>query len=83
MLSLLSYVHLVSRYTEEKELKRLPTPLIIYLKHEKEFVVTVVSGMHSEGTVLSGSEGTNDKGTEATKGNGKWVGGGAQLRRSR
>lgn len=57
MLSLLSYVLLLNcKYIHRgKEFKRLP-PLIIYLKHEKEFVVTVVSGMHSETTVLSGSE---------------------------
>lgn len=60
MLSLLSYVHLLNCkyiHTQGKRVKRLP-PLIIYLKDEKKFVVTVVSGMHSEATVLSGSERT-------------------------
>lgn len=42
------------------------------MKLKKKFVVTVVSGMHSDGTVLSASE-RRTKSTEQS--NGKWVGG--------
>ncbi|KGN47820.1 hypothetical protein Csa_004346 [Cucumis sativus] len=57
--------------------------MAVRVKMQMLSLLSYVHLLNCEGTVLSRSEGTSDKGTEATKGNGKWIGSGAQLRRSR